>query len=328
MPRKKKNRNLCTAKVRKQDEFYTARGDIEKELVHYTKSFQGKTIYCCADNPAKSAFWFFFHENFQRLGLKRLIATFYGEGAYQMTYEGGADADICAGIRQNLQGGGDFLQEECQIILKESDIVCTNPPFSLFRAFFDAICSQHKKFLLIGNLNAITAKNIFPFFQDDKIRLGYTFPKTFLRPDGTTQTFGNICWFTNLQMDALRSRPFWMTGKKIGGGIYLPYANCEGIDVRRIAEIPDDYEGVMGVPLSILKHYNPGQFQIVGYGKYTTDNRLPIKPVPKELLDSFYRHGGTGHYTSSMRVLCYYDQQGIGHFPFERILIRRRPAFC
>lgn len=89
MPRKKKNRNLCTAKVRKQDEFYTDRGDIEKELVHYTKSFQGKTIYCCADNPAKSAFWFFFHENFQRLGLKRLIATFYGEGAYQMTYEGG-----------------------------------------------------------------------------------------------------------------------------------------------------------------------------------------------------------------------------------------------
>ena len=119
-----------------------------------------------------------------------------------------------------------------------------------------------------------------------------------------------------------------MTGKKIGDGIYLPYANCEGIDVRRIAEIPDDYEGVMGVPLSILKHYNPGQFQIVGYGKYTTDNRLPIKPVPKELLDSFYRHGGTGHYTSSMRVLCYYDQDGVGHFPFERILIQRRPAFC
>lgn len=252
MPGKKKNRNLCTAKVRKQDEFYTDRRDIEKELVHYTKSFQGKTIYCCADNPAKSAFWCFFHENFQRLGLKRLIATFYGEGAYQMTYEGGADADIRAGIRQTLQGDGDFLSEECQVILKESDIVCTNPPFSLFRAFFDAICSQHKKFLLIGNLNAITAKNIFPFFQDDKIRLGYTFPKTFLRPDGTTQTFGNICWFTNLQMDALRSRPFWMTGKKIGGGIYLPYANCEGIDVRRIAEIPDDYEGVMGVPLSIL----------------------------------------------------------------------------
>lgn len=116
MPEKKKNRNLCTAKVRKQDEFYTNRMDIEKELVHYTKSFQGKTIYCCADNPAKSAFWFFFHENFQRLGLKRLIATFYGEGAYQMTYEGGADADICAGIRQNLQGGGDFLQEDSALL--------------------------------------------------------------------------------------------------------------------------------------------------------------------------------------------------------------------
>ena len=324
----KRNTNLVRAKVQKQDEFYTDRRDIEKELAYYSDCFRDKTVYCCADNPRKSAFWSFFHENFQRLGLKRLIATFYGEGAYQMTYEGGADADIRTGIRQNLQGGGDFLQEECQIILKESDIVCTNPPFSLFRSFFDAIHAQHKEFLLIGNLNAITAKNIFPFFQDDKIRLGYTFPKTFLRPDGTTQTFGNICWFTNLQMDALRSRPFWMTGKKIGDGIYLPYANCEGIDVRRIAEIPDDYEGVMGVPLSILKHYNPGQFQIVGYGKYTTDNRLPIKPVPKELLDSFYRHGGTGHYTSSMRVLCYYDQQGAGHFPFERILIRRRSAFC
>lgn len=323
---KKKNQNLCMAKVRKQDEFYTDRTDIEKELVHYTSSFQRKTIYCCADDPRKSAFWTFFHENFQTLHLKRLIATFYGEKGYQMSYEGGADADTSAGTCQNLRGSGDFLSAECQAILKESDIVCTNPPFSLFRAFFDAIRAQHKDSLLIGNLNAITAKNIFPFFQNDQIRLGYTFPKSFLRPDSKTQTFGNIGWFTSLQLEDLKSRPFWTTGKKLEDGTYPPYANCEGIDVHRIAEIPDDYNGVMGVPISILKHYNSNQFQIVGHGKYAVDNRLAIQPVPKELLDSFYRHGGTGHYTTKMRVLCYYDQKGVGHFPFERILIRRRPC--
>lgn len=320
----KKNRNLCTAKVRKQDEFYTDRRDIEKELAHYTESFQGKTVYCCADDPRKSAFWAFFHENFQALRLKRLIATFYGKGAYQMTYEGDMDADIASGICQKLQGDGDFLSAECQAILKESDIVCTNPPFSLFRAFFDAIQDEHKAFLLIGNLNAITAKNIFPFFQDDQIRLGYTFPKSFLRPDGKTQAFGNIGWFTNLQLEDLKNRPFWTTGKKLKDGTYPPYANCEGIDVHRIAEIPDDCDGIMGVPITILKYYNPQQFQIFGYSKYAPDNRLAIQPVPKELLNSFYRHGGTGHYTAKMRVLCYYGQQGAGHFPFERILLKRR----
>lgn len=241
-----------------------------------------------------------------------------------MTYEGDMDADIASGICQKLQGDGDFLSAECQAILKESDIVCTNPPFSLFRAFFDAIQDEHKAFLLIGNLNAITAKNIFPFFQDDQIRLGYTFPKSFLRPDGKTQAFGNIGWFTNLQLEDLKNRPFWTTGKKLKDGTYPPYANCEGIDVHRIAEIPDDCDGIMGVPITILKYYNPQQFQIFGYSKYAPDNRLAIQPVPKELLNSFYRHGGTGHYTAKMRVLCYYDQQGAGHFPFERILLKRR----
>lgn len=320
----KKNQNLCTAKVRKWDEFYTDRRDIEKELAHYTESFQGKTVYCCADDPRKSAFWAFFHENFQTLHLKQLIATFYGKGAYQMTYEGGIDADISSGNYQKLQGDGDFLSAECQAILKESDIVCTNPPFSLFRAFFDAIQAERKAFLLIGNLNAITAKNIFPFFQSDQIRLGYTFPKFFLRPDGKIQAFGNIGWFTSLQFEDLKNRPFWTTGKKLKDGTYPPYANCEGIDVHRIAEIPDDCDGIMGVPITILKYYNPQQFQIFGYSKYAPDNRLAIQPVPKELLDSFYRHGGTGHYTAKMRVLCYYDQQGAGHFPFERILLKRR----
>lgn len=320
----KKNQNLCAAKVRKWNEFYTDRRDIEKELAHYTESFQGKTVYCCADDPRKSAFWAFFHENFQTLHLKQLIATFYGKDAYQMTYEGGMDADIASGICQKLQGDGDFLSAECQAILKESNIVCTNPPFSLFRAFFDAIQAEHKAFLIIGNLNAITAKNIFPFFQDDQIRLGYTFPKSFLRPDGRTQAFGNIGWFTSLQLEDLKNRPFWTTGKKLEDGTYPPYANCEGIDVHCIAEIPDDYDGIMGVPITILKYYNPQQFQIFGYSKYAPDNRLAIQPVPKELLDSFHRHGGTGHYTAKMRVLCYYDQQGVGHFPFERILLKRR----
>ena len=119
-----------------------------------------------------------------------------------------------------------------------------------------------------------------------------------------------------------------MTGKKIGDGIYPPYANCEGIDVQRIAAIPDDYDGVMGVPITFMKYYNSDQFQVLGYSKYAPDNRIPIQHVPKDLLDSFHRHGGTGHYTTKMRVLCYYDRQGAGHFPFERILIRRRSAFC
>lgn len=327
MPDIKKNANLVRAKVRREDEFFTRREDIERELIHYPDAFCGKAVYCCADDPEKSAFWAFFHENFQKLGLRRLTATFHPNDQRPATctvYEGGADQDLSAGTCCTLHGDGDFLGTECQQLLEKNDLVCTNPPFSLFREFLTAIGSRKKEFLLIGNMNAVTAKTIFPAFQKDQIRLGSTSPQTFLRPDGTKKKFGNVVWFTNIQLDRFRQRPFLNTGKRLEDGQYPSYANCEGIDVPRVTEIPDDYMGIMGVPITFMKYYNPDQFQILGYSKHAPDNRIPIQNVPEGILNSFRSQGGTGHYTTGMRVLCYYDGEGKGHFPFERILIRRR----
>ncbi len=162
------NANLHKAKEQKNDEFYTQLTDVSKELMHYKEHFKGKVVFCNCDDPTWSAFWKYFHLNFEALGLKKLISTHYdkNESTYKMEYTGGNDNDVEVGIKTPLEGNGDFRSQECVDILKESDIVVTNPPFSLFREFVAVLMEHEKKFIIWGNNNAITFKEFFPLLKD------------------------------------------------------------------------------------------------------------------------------------------------------------------
>ena len=166
-----KNADLITARERKRDEFYTTFEDISKEMIHHKEHFKDKIVLCNCDNPTMSAFWEYFHINFTELGLRKLIATYYdlNDVTYKTEYVGGNDSDIEFGVRTPLKGNGDFRSSECIKILRESDIVVTNPPFSLFREYIALLMQHNKKFLIIGNMNAITYKDVFPLLKDNKV---------------------------------------------------------------------------------------------------------------------------------------------------------------
>lgn len=258
-----KNRNLHNAKAAKNDEFYTQLTDVAKELMHYKEHFKGKVVFCNCDDPTWSAFWKYFHLNFEELGLKKLISTHYDreEATYKMEYEGGDDNNIEAGVRTPLEGNGDFRNAECIELLKESDIVVTNEPFSLFREYVAQLMEYGKKFLIIGNKNAITYKEFFPLLKDNKVWLGCNGVKEFIQPDGTVKKFGNICWYTNL--DHKKRHEKLILWKHYTPEEYPKYDNYDAIEVSKVSEIPVDYDGVMGVPITFLDKYNPDQFEII-----------------------------------------------------------------
>ena len=262
--------NLQRAKNTKNDEFYTKLKDVSKELMHYTEHFKDKIVYCNCDDPRWSAFWKYFHLNFSALGLTKLISTHYdkNEPTYKMEYIGGDDDDIEVGIKTPLEGNGDFRNKECLDLLDDADIVVTNPPFSLFREYIDALMEREKKFLVIGSKNAITYKDFFPLLKNEDVRIGYTSPSEFITPDGSTKKFGNIGWFTNLGI-AKRNEKLVLQ-KKYTPEKYPRYDNYAAINVNKIADIPVDYDGVMGVPISIMDKCNPEQFEIIGWAKYPT----------------------------------------------------------
>lgn len=168
------NANLHKAKDAKNDEFYTQLTDVSKELMHYKQHFKDKIVLCNCDDPTWSAFWEYFHLNFSALGLKKLISTHYdkNEPTYKMEYIGGNDNDIEVGIKTPLEGNGDFRNQEYLDLLDEADIVVTNPPFSLFREYVTVLMEHEKKFLIIGNMNALTYKEIFPLIRDNKLWYG------------------------------------------------------------------------------------------------------------------------------------------------------------
>ena len=266
------NTNLTTAKKVKNDEFYTRYEDIESEVMKYRKQFRGKVVYLPCDDPAekKSEFWSFFVNNFDAFGLKKLIATHYDENgkAYKIWIDGDTSNDgyIDDGdaMQEDLTGNGDFRSPECIEILDECDIVCTNPPFSLFREFVNLLVTHKKQFLIIGNQNAFTYKEIFHLIHTDIIWTGYNMVKKFFQPDGSIKEFGNVCWFTNM-MTNKRSEEIILTKKYADNpDAYPQYDSCEAIDVSRVANIPSDYYGVMGVPITFLDKYNPDQFEILG----------------------------------------------------------------
>lgn len=288
-----KNTNLSNAKKAKNDEFYTRLEDIEKELNEYDSAvFKDKIIFCNCDDPTSSNFWVFFHMNFNRLGLKKLITTHYnmdGSPSYAMTYDSKDpkdDVDFSKGTKILLKGNGDFRSAECINLLKQSDIVVTNPPFSLFREFVAQLEECHKKFIIWGNNNAITYKEIFPLIKDGKMWLGYRVNKTcyfklssnypkwdekFTAKMNDGYHYGKvpaISTFTNIDTKKrhhkLETVYRWRKRKEKYPDLYPKYDNYDAIEVSKVLQIPLDYDGIMGVPITFLDKYNPDQFEILG----------------------------------------------------------------
>ena len=262
------NTNLHRAKKAKNDEFYTQLNDIAKEMKHYRKSFSGKIIYCNADDPTWSAFWEYFHLNFEFLGLKKLISTHYNPNgtSYKKEYTGGNDADITIGEETPLSGNGDYRNEENIEILKTADIVVTNPPFSLFKEYIAVLVETGKDYILIGNKNAYGTKNVFLEIKNDRLSVGFNQPDAFILPNGETtdKLKGLTRWFTTLVPDNPREK--WLTlTKSYSETQYPKYDNFDAININRVKDIPSDYYDVMGVPLTFIDNYNPKQFEIIGY---------------------------------------------------------------
>ena len=320
------NKNLNAAKEAKKDEFYTQLADIENELKHYRQHFRGKTILCNCDDPYESNFFKYFANNFNAFGLKKLIATCYNGSpvqgselmldfgdfqdepkkiAYKVEITEVTDANgdgriDLADVRHLIQNdknvlstlreNGDFRSKECIELLKEADIVVTNPPFSLFREYVAQLMAYEKKFLIIGNQNAVSYKEVFPLLQNDKIWLGicagaqkfavpnnYEKDNIYIGDDGKKYAkFGNICWFTNL--DHKKRHEELILFHKYSPEEYPKYDNYDAIDVGKTAEIPVDYDGVMGVPITFLDKYNPEQFTIIGI----TANNPSLQKIWKE----------------------------------------------
>ena len=288
------NANLTQAKKAKKDEFYTQLADIERELSHYKEHFRGKTVLCNCDDPRISNFFRYFAYNFEHLGLKRLITTCYKnqntdlfsmntcEQAIWLEYFGDKNGDKIPnpdeiGIH-NFKGDGDFRSAECIELLKQADIVVTNPPFSLFREYVAQLIEYDKKFVIIGHQNAITYKEIFPLIKENKIWLGYGFKGGaghFISKYEDTATAGDhregmirvsgVVWFTNLDID--KRHEDLILYKTYNPEDYPKYDNYDAINVDKTSDIPCDYDGVMGVPITFLYKYNPEQFDII----WTTD---------------------------------------------------------
>ncbi len=350
-----KNSNLANAKNAKKDEFYTQLSDIEKQMRYYRKHFADKTVLCNCDDPFESNFFKYFVLNFNRLGLKKLIATCYATSqimgsefqykvdsngqmsfafgdeicetvdikqaykavvtkVYDTTGDGGVDMLDVAKLFSSgenklseLKGDGDFRSEECLELLKEADIVITNPPFSLFREYVASLVEYGKSFIIIGPQNAITYKEFFPLLLQNKVWLGYPFENGnayFHIPENADTSqyaagvydpatrrvhFRNCCWYTNL--DIKKRHEELILVKRYNPTDYPKYDNYDAIEVSKTAEIPYDYSEIMGVPITFLDKYNPDQFEIIGYSR---EIATPIRNIAK--CGDIYQQGGNAFY--------------------------------
>ena len=311
----KKNAALNAAAAAKNDEFYTQLSDIEKELAHYPDHFRGKVVYCNCDDPTVSNFFNYFSMKFTDLGLKKLITTCYKnqnpnlfslhdtEQAIKLEYDGFRDGERVPNVEDigvtSLEGDGDFRSTECIDILKQADVVVTNPPFSLFREYVAQLMAYDRQFIIIGSQNAITYKEIFPLIMDNKLWLGinpkgqdmlFTVPTEYADElvatkkegsayrivDGVVKgRLGNAAWFTNLDHGQRHER--LILYRKYTPEDYPTYDNYDAIEVGKIKDIPEDYPGAMGVPITFLDKYNPDQFEILDANKIRTNDRVPIK---------------------------------------------------
>ena len=333
------NTNLSEAKKAKNDEFYTLYSDVAKELAHYQQHFKNKVIYCNCDNPERSAFWRYFHINFSAMGLKKLIATYKGNPTYKMEYTGGIDIDVTVGLRTPLKGDGDFRSQECLDILKESDIIVTNPPFSIAREYYiPMLYKYNKKFLIVGDLNWVKYKYVFPLFQSNQLWFGVNSIKKFLQPNGTVEKFGNKLWYTNLDHNICNAKI--ICHRKYNESEYIKYDNYDAIECCPTNTIPVDYSGVMGVPISYLINHNPDQFEIVGLSRAwstktsKTYNKNQIQHTWDKSSKSFKKPIKASALNSGSPVIhldkpytdaTYYEVDGQFYAStYERVFIRRR----
>ena len=307
MANKSSNKYLHKASKIKFDEFYTQLPDIERELSHYKDYFKNKIVFCNCDDPRVSGFFHYFSYNFEFLGLKKLITTCYknqqidlfsqndSEKAIYLEYTGDKDGDKVPDLNEigikHLKGDGDFRSEECIKLLKQSDIVVTNPPFSLFREYVAQLVEYDKKFIIIGSLNAITYKEIFKFIKENKIWLGHGFdggnayfktpyPKEFAEGVYNEETdlvkFRNVTWFTNLDYEKRHEDLILYKTYKGNKKDYPKYDNYDAINIDKTKDIPIDYKGAMGVPITFLHKYNPEQFEIIKFRKGSDEKDLSI----------------------------------------------------
>lgn len=305
MARVATNKTLQQARKAKSDEFYTRLADVEKELKHYREHFKDKVVLCNCDDPRVSNFFHYFSYNFEKLGLKKLVTVCYKsqnmdlfsrhdkEAAIYLEYEGDKNSNKVPdpeeiGIKQ-LNGDGDFRSPECIELLKSADIVVTNPPFSLFREYVAQIVDHHKKFLVVGTWNAIAYKDIFRLLKDDQLWIGINSNRNFsgfIVPDhyplhGTEARLdehgnrivssNNTCWFTNL--DNSKRHEELPLFKAYDPALYPKYDNFDAIEVSKTNEIPVDYAGPMGVPITFMNKYNPEQFSIIGIDRVLVEEK-------------------------------------------------------
>lgn len=341
-----KSDTLRQAKENKKDEFYTRLEDIEKEIsehMDYVRQFQGKTVLCNCDDPEWSNFFTFFKNHFNQLGIKKLITTHYnkdGSPSYKIEWSGERlNGDTINMITTPLKGDGDFRSPECIELLKEVDIVVTNPPFSLFREYVAQLIKYGKKFIIIGNNNAIAYKEIFPLLKEGKIVLGYNSNKTCAFRVGEDYRYDKeltkeindgyhygkvpaISWFTNFELDKSHEPLILNKNYKGNENNYPQYANFNAIEVNKISQIPKDYYGLMGVPITYMGQHCADQFEIMGMGSGALSKELGAIPY-SELL--------TGKALQKMRDLrpnygavYLLDKNGMPKLPYNRIIIRRK----
>ena len=360
------NKNLNAAKAAKKDEFYTEMTDIERELQHYWPHFRGKVVFCNCDDPYESYFFKYFALHFNHLGLKKLICTCYNGSPVQgeelvidfgdfsdepkkvafkveitevkdLNGDGAVDLSDVRYLLQNdknvisILKTGDFRDPECIELLREADIVVTNPPFSLFREYIAQLMEYGKKFLIIGNVNAITYKEVFPLIKNNQLWFGPSITsgdRKFYVPENYPLNASGcgvdkdgrrfirvkgVRWFTNLdhkkrheEIDLVRH----YTAEE-----YPTYENYKAIEVSKTSDIPLDYSGTMGVPITFLDKYNPDQFEIIGQTQGDSGKELGLAPYPRELkkLNPSLRDGQ-----------LYYMKNGYPEKPYARILIRNK----
>jgi hypothetical protein len=352
MKDKSQNKKLHQAKTSKKDEFYTQLSDIEKELKHYKSHFKDKVVYCNCDDPRISNFFQYFALNFEKLGLKKLITTCYknqdidlfsqntSEKAIYLEYTGDKNGNFIPDIEEigvnYLKGDGDFRSSESIELLKQADIVVTNPPFSLFREYVSQLVEYDKKFIIVGHQNAITYKDIFKLIKENKMWMGYGFTggaAHFINKhyedyasagdhkEGMIRVSG-VVWFTNLDIN--KRHEDLILYKNYSPEEYPKYDNYDAINVDKTKEIPVDYDGNIGVPITFLDKYNPEQFEIIGQGQGNLYRELTDKGLSQDFVDDYYKYGGTGSIKEDHPVLGYYNNERRPVIPYMRIIIKNK----
>jgi len=352
MAKQTANKNLRSAKTDKKDEFYTQLSDIEKELKNYKNHFKDKVVLCNCDDPRVSNFFHFFSYNFERFGLKKLIATCYksqdsdlfsqnnSERAIYLEYTGDKNGNNAPDVNEigikHLEGDGDFRSRECIELLKAADIVVTNPPFSLFREYVAQLVEYDKKFVIIGNLNALTYRDIFKLVKDNKLWFGHSIhsgDREFRVPEdyplnaasSRIDEEGNkyirvkgVRWYTNLDFNERHEDLILF--KKYNEEEYPKYENFDAINVDITKDIPVDYVGAMGVPITFIDKYNPDQFEIIGLGISNSGIEVGVQPYRSEHKKYRKEIQKRGAVDGDLYMM----KNGIVEVPYARILIKNK----